>query len=135
MRCESVEDLLYHWRTASRMSRRQPRRGCGSAERFYRPPLDEMQRYAAAHIEPNKELAYLCEKLINTKVDKWVRVMLVCVYLDGCGSIGKMDRALNRILRGRRLSIKVEEQYARFEQAKRELWEAYLEEKKRIKTA
>ena len=128
MRCESVEDLLYHWRAAYRMSRSQPHRGCGSAERFYRPPPDEMQRYAAAHIEPNKELAYLCEKLINTKVDKGVRVMLVRVYLDGCGSIGKMDRALNRILRGRRLSIKVEEQYAQFEQAKRELWEAYLEE-------
>ena len=29
MRCESVEDLLYHWRTAFRMSRRQPHRRCG----------------------------------------------------------------------------------------------------------
>lgn len=109
------------------MSRSQPHRGCGSAERFYRPPPDEMQRYAAAHIEPNKELAYLCEKLVNTKVSDVSRVILVCVCFESCGSVAKMDYALNRRLRQRRCSIKIEEQYSAWEKAKAELWDAYLE--------
>ena len=127
MRCQSVEDLLYHWRVAYRMSRSQPHRGCGSAERFYRPPPDEMQRYAAAHIEPNKELAYLCEKLVNTKVSDVSRVILVCVCFESCGSVAKMDYALNRRLRQRRCNLKIEEQFQAWETAKRELWQKYEE--------
>ncbi len=125
MTFDNADDFLQNWARWLRGGvKKEPNDTCGSAEGMYRSKKDDEER-ARVSISPSIPEAEIAEHIVNNKLPKMMRDMLVCVMVQGRGYVAKNDVVLDRLLKKRGSSIRICEQEQYFENAKVQLFMYY----------